>query len=63
MSQIEIKNCTCIEDKEISRVSLTINQEIHAIIINARQSTLVYTLMGHPSYTVTEGELSLAKTF
>jgi Fe-S cluster assembly ATP-binding protein len=62
MSQLEIKNLhVSIEDKEILKgVSLTINQgEIHAIMgpNGTGKSTLAYTLMGHPAYIVTEGEI------
>lgn len=62
MSQLEIKNLhVSIEDKEILKgVSLTVKQgEIHAIMgpNGTGKSTLAYTLMGHPSYTVTEGEI------
>jgi Fe-S cluster assembly ATP-binding protein len=62
MSQLEIKNLhVSIEDKEILKgLSLTINQgEIHAIMgpNGTGKSTLAYTLMGHPSYIVTEGEI------
>ncbi len=62
MSQIEIKNLhVSIEDKEILKgLSLTIKQgEIHAIMgpNGTGKSTLAYTLMGHPNYTVTEGEI------
>jgi Fe-S cluster assembly ATP-binding protein len=62
MSQLEIKNLhVSIDDKEILKgLSLTINQgEIHAIMgpNGTGKSTLAYTLMGHPSYTVTEGEV------
>src|SRR5207245_717824 len=50
-----------IEDKEILKgVDLTVKQgEIHAIMgpNGTGKSTLAYTLMGHPSYTVTEGEI------
>jgi Fe-S cluster assembly ATP-binding protein len=63
MSQLEIKNLhVSIENKEILKgLSLTINQgEIHAIMgpNGTGKSTLAYTLMGHPSYTVTEGEIT-----
>ena len=63
MSQLEIKNLhVSIEDKEILKgLSLTINQgEIHAIMgpNGTGKSTLAYTLMGHPNYKVTEGEIS-----
>src|SRR5215831_1530757 len=62
MSQLEIKDLhVSIEDKEILKgVDLTIKQgEIHAIMgpNGTGKSTLAYTLMGHPSYTVTEGEV------
>ena len=62
MSHLEIKNLhVSIENKEILKgVSLTVNQgEIHAIMgpNGTGKSTLAYTLMGHPSYTVTQGEI------
>ena len=62
MSQLEIKNLhVSIEGKEILKgLSLTINQgEIHAIMgpNGTGKSTLAYTLMGHPNYTVTGGEI------
>jgi Fe-S cluster assembly ATP-binding protein len=62
MSQLEIRNLhVSIEDKEILKgVSLTVSQgEIHAIMgpNGTGKSTLAYTLMGHPNYTVTEGEI------
>ena len=62
MSQLEIKNLhVSIEDKEILKgLSLTIKQgEIHAIMgpNGTGKSTLAYTLMGHPNYTVTQGEI------
>jgi Fe-S cluster assembly ATP-binding protein len=62
MSQLEIKNLhVSIENKEILKgLSLTINQgEIHAIMgpNGTGKSTLAYTLMGHPNYAVTEGEI------
>ena len=62
MSQLEIRNLHVnIEDKEILKgVSLTIKQgEIHAIMgpNGTGKSTLAYTLMGHPNYIVTEGEV------
>ena len=62
MSHLEIKNLHVnIEGKEILKgLSLNINQgEIHAIMgpNGTGKSTLAYTLMGHPSYTVTEGEV------
>ena len=62
MSQLEIKDLhVSIEDKEILKgLSLTVNQgEIHAIMgpNGTGKSTLAYTLMGHPNYTVTSGEV------
>ncbi|MCA1900240.1 MAG: Fe-S cluster assembly ATPase SufC [Chloroflexi bacterium] len=62
MPQLEIKNLhVSIEDKEIIKgLSLTVRQgEIHAIMgpNGTGKSTLAYTLMGHPNYTVTEGEV------
>lgn len=62
MSHLEIKNLrVSIEGKEILKgVSLTVKQgEIHAIMgpNGTGKSTLAYTLMGHPSYTVTQGEV------
>ena len=50
-----------VEDKEILKgVNLTINAgEIHAIMgrNGSGKSTLSYTLMGHPRYKVTSGEM------
>jgi Fe-S cluster assembly ATP-binding protein len=62
MSQLEIKNLhVSIEGKEILQgVDLTAKQgEIHAIMgpNGTGKSTLAYTLMGHPSYKVTAGEV------
>jgi Fe-S cluster assembly ATP-binding protein len=62
MSQLEIKNLhVSIEGKEILKgVDLAVKQgEIHAIMgpNGTGKSTLAYTLMGHPSYTVTQGEV------
>lgn len=62
MSELVIKNLhVSIEDKEILKgVDLVVRQgEIHAIMgpNGTGKSTLAYTLMGHPSYTVTEGEI------
>ncbi len=62
MSHLEIKDLhVSIEGKEILKgVSLVVKQgEIHAIMgpNGTGKSTLAYTLMGHPSYTVTQGEV------
>ncbi|MEE4195467.1 MAG: Fe-S cluster assembly ATPase SufC [Anaerolineae bacterium] len=64
MSQLVIKNLhVTIEGTEIIRgLSLTMNTgEIHAIMgpNGTGKSTLAYTLMGHPSYEVTAGEILL----
>ena len=60
MSQLEIRNLHVnIEGKEILKgVDLTVEQgKVHAIMgpNGTGKSTLAYTLMGHPSYAVTEG--------
>ncbi len=62
MSEMVIRNLHVnIEDKEILKgVNLSIPQgEVHAIMgpNGTGKSTLAYTLMGHPSYKVTEGEV------
>ena len=62
MSQLDIKNLHVeIDDKEIlTGVNLTIRQgEVHAIMgpNGTGKSTLAYTLMGHPSYKITGGEI------
>jgi Fe-S cluster assembly ATP-binding protein len=62
MSELIIKNLkVSIEDKEILKgVNLTIKQgEIHAIMgpNGTGKSTLAYTLLGHPSYQVTDGQV------
>ena len=62
MSELVIKNLhVSIEAKEILKgLDLTVKQgEIHAIMgpNGTGKSTLAYTLMGHPNYTVTEGEI------
>jgi Fe-S cluster assembly ATP-binding protein len=62
MSELVIKNLhVSIEDKQILKgVDLTVRQgEIHAIMgpNGTGKSTLAYTLMGHPSYMVTSGEI------
>lgn len=61
MSELVIRNLHVnIESKEILKgVNLTVKQgEIHAIMgpNGTGKSTLAYTLMGHPSYIVTDGE-------
>jgi Fe-S cluster assembly ATP-binding protein len=62
MSVLQIRNLhVSIEGKEILKgVNLEIAQgEVHAIMgpNGTGKSTLAYTLMGHPAYTVTEGEV------
>jgi Fe-S cluster assembly ATP-binding protein len=62
MSELVIKNLQVnIDDKEILKgVDLTVKQgEIHAIMgpNGTGKSTLAYTLMGHPHYQVTGGEV------
>ncbi|KAF0107021.1 MAG: Fe-S cluster assembly ATP-binding protein [Anaerolineaceae bacterium] len=62
MSELIVKNLhVSIEGKEILKgLDLTVKQgEVHAIMgpNGTGKSTLAYTLMGHPSYTVTEGEV------
>lgn len=62
MSELEIKDLHVkIEGKEILKgVTLSIKQgEVHAIMgpNGTGKSTLAYTLMGHPSYEVTSGEI------
>lgn len=62
MSELVIKNLhVSIDGKEILRgLDLTVKQgEIHAIMgpNGTGKSTLAYTLMGHPNYEVTEGEV------
>jgi Fe-S cluster assembly ATP-binding protein len=62
MSELEIRNLhVSIDGKEILKgLDLTVRQgEVHAIMgpNGTGKSTLAYTLMGHPSYVVTEGEV------
>ena len=62
MAQLDIQNLHVeIDGKQILQgVNLTAKEgEIHAIMgpNGTGKSTLAYTLMGHPSYTVTEGQV------
>lgn len=62
MSELVIKNLhVTVNDRQILRgVDLTVRQgEIHAIMgpNGTGKSTLAYSLMGHPAYQVTEGEI------
>ena len=62
MSQLEIRNLhVSIDNKEILKgLDLTVEQgKVHAIMgpNGTGKSTLAYTLMGHPNYIVTEGEV------
>jgi Fe-S cluster assembly ATP-binding protein len=62
MSRLEIRDLhATIEGKEIlTGVNLTINQgEIHALMgpNGSGKSTLAHTLMGHPKYKVTKGDV------
>ena len=64
MSELAIKNLHVnVEDTEILKgVDLTIKMgEIHAVMgpNGTGKSTLAYALMGHPKYTVIEGEATL----
>lgn len=61
---LEIKDlCVSVEGKEILKgVNLTIRAgEVHAImgLNGSGKTTLAYTLMGHPKYKVTSGEILL----
>lgn len=67
MSTLEIRNLhVAIEDSQIlNGVNLTINQgEIHALMgpNGTGKSTLAYSIMGHPAYNVTDGEILLNGT-
>jgi Fe-S cluster assembly ATP-binding protein len=62
MSELIIKDLqVSIDEKQILKgVNLTVKQgEVHAIMgpNGTGKSTLAYTLMGHPAYTVTKGEV------
>ena len=62
MSELVIQNLqVSIDNKEILKgVNLTVKQgEVHALMgpNGTGKSTLAYTLMGHPSYKVTGGEV------
>jgi Fe-S cluster assembly ATP-binding protein len=62
MSELDIRNLhVSIEGREILKgVNLLVRQgEVHALMgpNGTGKSTLAYTLMGHPNYTVTEGEV------
>jgi Fe-S cluster assembly ATP-binding protein len=62
MSELEIRNLHVnVEGKQILRgVDLIVKQgEVHALMgpNGTGKSTLAYTLMGHPRYEVTEGEV------
>jgi Fe-S cluster assembly ATP-binding protein len=62
MSDLDIRNLhVSIEGREILKgVNLVVSQgEVHALMgpNGTGKSTLAYTLMGHPNYEVTEGEV------
>ena len=62
MSDLDIRNLHVnVEEREILKgVNLVVRQgEVHALMgpNGTGKSTLAYTLMGHPNYQVTEGEV------
>src|SRR5512133_3539449 len=62
MSELDIRNLhVSIEGREILKgVNLVVRQgEVHALMgpNGTGKSTLAYSLMGHPSYEITEGEV------
>jgi Fe-S cluster assembly ATP-binding protein len=62
MSELDIRNLhVSVEGREILKgVNLLVRQgEVHALMgpNGTGKSTLAYTLMGHPNYVVTEGEV------
>lgn len=64
MSELDIRNLhVSIDEREILKgVDLVVRQgEVHALMgpNGTGKSTLAYAVMGHPSYTVTEGEILL----
>ena len=67
MASLIIENLSVtVEDKQILKgLNLEIHQgEIHAIMgpNGTGKSTLAYTLMGHPHYTITSGSIALNST-
>ena len=62
MSELEVRNLhVSVDGREILKgVNLTVKQgEVHALMgpNGTGKSTLSYTLMGHPRYIVTQGEV------
>ena len=63
MADLEIKNLHVrVEDREILKgVDLKVSKgEIHALMgpNGSGKSTLANTIMGHPSYEITEGQIT-----